>query len=582
MRVPSILPILFCLDIVVTRFSDTLAFLPTHQHSHSHSHKAHQQSHHDRVQQLSSAATSDGASSLEEDVADVVTLTENVDLKKTLYDVLRGSPTDTRTELKKCYVAMAKKYHPDALTSAAMSNAKDGTPISASPMDDSIDFSEIAAAWRVLSDPKQRKRYDRTLQAEQFSQDVTALASQWGKQAGPAAKIFETVAIPFIRRTTATTLASFQAAANDLNQQQKISTVDTKNVDNVDTKMDHKGAEVLKFTNDSDADMTAGSSTHSTTSSGIKSGTNSTTSASRTHTTTQPQQQQPDFSRAFKSAMAAARRAGRYVDSMELTEKSEELIARAHKGAQEAEQLQVELQKLAAKRLQMVLHTPGSGLTSADAGTVLEDFNNTVTDLDQLSMWDKLSLKNTVAQEIEELQMCELDFVEMQAMETRDQLEYQKNVLARLSAQSSLAAAVKKEEALRLALDEAQQEAAAQKQALELILRNFTAAEQLCRKSQHDKSRATRLMEKQSERVRAALREKERAVFLVKGLSEDDAVPDSVTEEEFENRLQELLEIRQEEKKLVERSAHLEEVAARLLSRANKLKISSEEMQKMQ
>jgi hypothetical protein len=283
--------------------------------------------------------------------------------------------------------------------------------------------------------------------------------------------------------------------------------------------------------------------------------------------------------------MAAAKRAGRYVDSMELTEKSESLIARAHKGAQESAALMVEVQQLNMKRLQMVLHTPGSGLTSADATTVLQDFNNTVTnttDLDQLSMWDNLMMKNTVAQEIEELQMCELDFVEMLAVETADQLVYQKQVLLRLQAQSDLAAAEKTEEDLIQQLAKAQKQAAERKQALEMTLRNFTVAESVCRKSQHDKSRATRLMEKQSERVRAALREKERSVLHHKGLTDDDAVPDSVTEEECENRLQELLEIRREEKMLIERSARLEGVAARLLSRANKLKISAEEMHKMQ
>jgi hypothetical protein len=291
-----------------------------------------------------------------------------------------------------------------------------------------------------------------------------------------------------------------------------------------------------------------------------------------------------DFSRAFKSAMAAAKRAGRYVDSMELTEKSEGLVARAHKGAQEAALLQQELQKLATKRLQMVLHTPGSGLTSADAALVLEEFNNTVAHLDmyQSSVWDQVLMKREVGKEIQELQKCELGFVETLAIETQDQLEYQKNVLARLQAQSRVAAAVRKEKELRKALEEAEKDAVESKQALQVILRNFTVAEQVCRKSQHEKKRATRLMERQSERVRAGLRQKEREVLQHKGLTDADTVPDSVSEEEIEARLQELLEIRREEKLLVERSAHLEGVAARLLSRADKLKVSAEEMHKKQ
>ncbi len=94
-------------------------------------------------------------------------------------------------------------------------------------------------------------------------------------------------------------------------------------------------------------------------------------------------------------------------------------------------QVNQQLQKLATKRLQMVLHTPGSGLTSADAALVLKDFNNTVSDVDQLSMWDQVLMKQTATKEIQELQRCELGFIETQAVETQDQLEYQKNVLAR-------------------------------------------------------------------------------------------------------------------------------------------------------
>jgi hypothetical protein len=326
-------------------------------------------------------------------------------------------------------------------------------------------------------------------------------------------------------------------------------------------------------------------STAATTNGNINSNTTTATGISSTNTTASTprgQQRDVDFSRAFKSAMAAAQRAGRYVDSMELTEKSQNLQARALKGVQEAALLQEELQKLATKRLQMVLHTPASGLTSADAFLVLNDFNKTVSDLDELTVWDQVMMKMTIPQEIQALQQCELTFVETQAIETQNQLEYQQIVLARLQAQTNLTTAIKKEEELRLALEKAQELVAESKTNVEVILRNFTAAEHVCRKSQHEKKRATTLMEKQSERVRAALRQKERDVLRQKGLTEDDTVADSTSEEESESRLQELLEIRREEQLLAERSARLEGVAARLMSRANKLKISAEEMHKMQ
>jgi hypothetical protein len=59
--------------------------------------------------------------------------------------------------------------------------------------------------------------------------------------------------------------------------------------------------------------------------------------------------------------MAAAQRAGRYVDSMELTEKSDTLIALVLRKALKKAARNKELQKLATKRLQMVLHTTRIG-----------------------------------------------------------------------------------------------------------------------------------------------------------------------------------------------------------------------------
>jgi hypothetical protein len=154
--------------------------------------------------------------------------------------------------------------------------------------------------------------------------------------------------------------------------------------------------------------------------------------------------------------------------------------------------------------------------------------------------------------------------------------------LARLKAKTSLVSAEIKEEELRKALEEAQKHVTKSKQALDTVLRIFTVAEQVCRKSQHEKKRATRLMARQSERMRAALRDKEREVLKLKGLTDDDTVADSVSEFEIEGRLQELRNIRREKERLVERIARLEGVATELLSRANKLKISAEEMHKMQ
>ena len=114
------------------------------------------------------------------------------------YDVLGCSPTDNRQEIKRKFIVLAKQTHPDA-----------------APGDDNSDrFTEIAQAWKTLSNAKSRKQYDRTLKAEQWVDDMEKLADA----AVPAVNsVMEKVAMPFLRRTTATAVASWTAFNNNKN-----------------------------------------------------------------------------------------------------------------------------------------------------------------------------------------------------------------------------------------------------------------------------------------------------------------------------------------------------------------------------
>ncbi|KAG1327380.1 chaperone protein dnaJ 11, chloroplastic [Cocos nucifera] len=62
---------------------------------------------------------------------------------KSLYEVLRVKETASAPEIKAAYRSMAKRFHPDVAPAAG-----------------GADFLEIHRAYRTLSDPTARARYD--------------------------------------------------------------------------------------------------------------------------------------------------------------------------------------------------------------------------------------------------------------------------------------------------------------------------------------------------------------------------------------------------------------------------------------
>ena len=137
------------------------------------------------------------------------------DPNRTLYDVLGCSPTASKEELKKQYVKLAKTLHPDAR-------------INSNGIETSIEFSEVAAAWKILSNDRERLRYDRSLRANEFISDVEKTASKFSESAAPQLKnVFDTVLNPMIRRTSVTTSAALSATIEDITQQ---------NITNIDLK----------------------------------------------------------------------------------------------------------------------------------------------------------------------------------------------------------------------------------------------------------------------------------------------------------------------------------------------------------
>mmetsp|Transcript_15929 Transcript_15929/g.39975 ORF Transcript_15929/g.39975 Transcript_15929/m.39975 type:complete len:425 (-) Transcript_15929:92-1366(-) len=111
---------------------------------------------------------------------------------KTLYDYLGASPKDSQAQLKIRYTELAKKLHPDSNPDGDISSY--------------YDLSEINAAWEVLKDPAERKRYDRSLQTKEITESIES-------SVGKGLEFFATNAIPFLQKTAVTTAAAISKTA---------------------------------------------------------------------------------------------------------------------------------------------------------------------------------------------------------------------------------------------------------------------------------------------------------------------------------------------------------------------------------
>jgi curved DNA-binding protein CbpA len=432
--------------------------------------------------------------------------------KKSLYHVLGARGDESRAELKQLYISLAKRYHPDAVKQAQDLASDENSTSSSS----TTTFAEIASAWRVLSDPKTRKRYDRSLQAEAFSNQVVDWASEVGKQAGP---VLERFAIPFLRRTTATTLASVQAALTDLNS----------------------------------ADGSASSS-----------------------------KKDADLARTFAAAMAAAKRAGQYVDSVELREQAALLDARAEEKKQANDVILQELQNKTSLRLNMALHTPKSGLKAQEARDLLKEFNSSGI-LDQNSnginiFKHLMNAMSTIDEEIGVLEKAEEAFEETTVENQAVQADYRYHLQQQSIHQQRLEDARRHEEECMRALERAREQVKNVTVALDEVTYTVNQAEQYVKKSGFDVERTLQSMEMQSEKVRKTLWQKEHDVLQRRPQSKA-TLRDAVDDDERRARLEQLNELRKQEELMRESSRMLKGNYQRLQLRAQKLRDRANELE---
>ena len=84
--------------------------------------------------------------------------------RTTYYDTLGVSERSDMADIKRQYKRLARMTHPDALIGNDPSSSSAATTNNQLP-----DFYEISTAYKVLSDPQKRKKYDRELAADQFA-----------------------------------------------------------------------------------------------------------------------------------------------------------------------------------------------------------------------------------------------------------------------------------------------------------------------------------------------------------------------------------------------------------------------------
>mmetsp|Transcript_31676 Transcript_31676/g.48216 ORF Transcript_31676/g.48216 Transcript_31676/m.48216 type:complete len:407 (-) Transcript_31676:219-1439(-) len=106
--------------------------------------------------------------------------------ESTLYDVLGGSMNDTHDELRLKYTNLAKKLHPDA--QFGQKNGSNG----------SVGFTDINAAWQILGDATERRRYDRKLKAKEIEEIAQGV--------GSLLKFGFDIAVPIFQKTAETTI----------------------------------------------------------------------------------------------------------------------------------------------------------------------------------------------------------------------------------------------------------------------------------------------------------------------------------------------------------------------------------------
>ena len=453
-----------------------------------------------------------------------------------LYDILGASGNETRDELKQLYRQLARQFHPDSVATRRIETAKTndrGTETASPVMDNppSYQFSQITEAWSILSDPKLRLKYDRSLRAKQFGEEFASwfseTADQVGKNAMPA---IENVALPFLRKTTATALAGFHATVQDISA-----------AANETSQQGGNPAESHRS-------------------------------------------QRHDLQRTLETAMKAAKRAAAYVDDVEMLEKCDRLEREAAANSKKSQQLLDSITDLSRQIMYSSLHHPGSGLMSSDAFILLQELKNQTAGLSGSgrNIFRFISLRRTLHAEINRLVEAEQVATQMTQLDSKYQTTFNLAAKKYQEEQTELREAKLAEEEALKALERARKRVAEAKASIDETKTVVQRAAVDAKKSESKLSKSTRLLTRRSERVRKSLlielsrvqkRLRERKKDSGVASSGDDSfVPLSDLTESSVHSLQEIESLRCDLEGLKQEKKVMDEKASRLLSRVRGLK----------
>mmetsp|Transcript_67286 Transcript_67286/g.75384 ORF Transcript_67286/g.75384 Transcript_67286/m.75384 type:complete len:570 (+) Transcript_67286:55-1764(+) len=449
----------------------------------------------------------------------------------TLYEILGTSQTATRSELKSQYITLAKKSHPDA----QLGKEKEGID------DETVDFQEIAEAWRTLGNPKSRRKYDRELKAKEWGEKAQRLTNERLEQAAPVAmKIMDNIAVPFLRRTTATTWAVGKAIATGLSSSSTRTII--KNDDNDDdentnvTNSDSNSASIIinnVENSETDDDQVVDDAAS-----------NASTLKNATET----------LADTLISAIEAGKKAGRTVDTFELNEKSLELQVRAKNEEEKAKHVIEELDSVKEKRLFATLQSTEFALSSEEAKEVLKKLH---TD-DNFTFANRSMKKTVIEKEIHSLRNTEIQFTEKLDFYTEIDREWNELLIKREKAKENLSIKKNTEIEAQRALDNAHKMAIEAKDDMVEVSSTLRGVEQDVRKRAQEMDRVSTTLSRKQERVRNALRRK--TELLNGGIQVQ-----YITE-------QEVMMLRKKEIQLIGEAREIATMVSRLQSRADRLK----------